>query len=106
AGSQGHFDWEVDAEQETYIFQLGPQDCGSVGVLQSLVVGPCQPGTMTVFANPGEPVWLWVGPTTFSPPDGFVGHEYDYICIWEGLWTFGVTSTEQASWGQVKSLFR
>jgi hypothetical protein len=56
-----------DAEQPTYMFELGPQDCESVGVIQSVVVGPCAENTITIAGVTGSMVWLWVGPTTSAP---------------------------------------
>lgn len=40
-------------EQPTHIFELGPQDCGSVEVLQSVEVAPCTEGESMIAAAPG-----------------------------------------------------
>ncbi|MEZ4388873.1 MAG: hypothetical protein R3D98_15115 [Candidatus Krumholzibacteriia bacterium] len=86
-----------DAEKATYLFELGPQDCNSVGVIQNVQVGPCTEGTMEIAGAPGSTVWFWVGPTVF---DG--SGEYDYVL----LTNLGVVATESHSWTDVKSIFR
>ncbi|MEZ4386829.1 MAG: hypothetical protein R3D98_04510 [Candidatus Krumholzibacteriia bacterium] len=85
-----------DAEFATYMFELGPQDCGSVAVIQNVVIGPCTEGTMTIPGAAGSTIWFWVGPTTF---DG--SGEYDYV-LYTNL--VGV-ATESHSWTDVKGLF-
>ncbi|MEZ4389014.1 MAG: hypothetical protein R3D98_15820 [Candidatus Krumholzibacteriia bacterium] len=87
----------ADAEEATYVFELGPQDCGTVGVLQSVEVGPCEPGELTITGEPFSTVWIWVGPTTFDG-DG----EYDYILRLEP--EDPVAGAAQ-SWSAVKGLF-
>jgi hypothetical protein len=101
----GYIECNLDAEQNTYMFELGPQDCNSVGVLQSAAVGPCSPGDMTIFATPGSIVWFWIGPTSFYPPDGFQGNEYVWILTVEGVWP-GPVAAEAATWSSVKSMFK
>jgi hypothetical protein len=86
-----------DAERETYLLELGPQDCGSVGVVQDVIVGPCAPATLTIAGAPGSVVWFWVGPTFFVGPV----NEYNYV-----LYTnLGAVATESSSWSAVKGLF-
>ncbi len=97
----GVLDFTGDAEQPTYLFELGPQDCGEVAVLQSVEIGPCQENVMTIVAEPGSVVWFWVGPTTFESPDGSDVYEYDYIL--EFPW---VTAVEDHTLSSVKNLFR
>jgi len=84
-GDSGVAEITIDAEVATYLFEVGPQDCNNVGVLQNITVGPCSPGSMFVYGNPHSPVWIWVGPTVFYPPDGFVGNEYDYVMTISGI---------------------
>ncbi len=83
------------------MFELGPQDCNNVGVLQNVTIGPCTPGTMIVTGTPGSTVWFWVGPTTFSSPDGSDVFEYDYL-----INVSGTVATENHSLSSVKSLFK
>jgi hypothetical protein len=86
-----------DAELATYLFELGPQDCGSVDVIQNVTVGPCREESLTIAGAPGSVVWLWVGPTVFEGPV----NEYDYV-----LYTnLAGVATEARSWSAVKGLF-
>lgn len=91
----------ADAEWETAMCELGPQDCEEVGVIQSVEFGPYMPRTMTVTGEPGATVWLWVGSTTFEPPGGWDENEYLYV-----LDIPDVVAVEQWSWSGVKSLYR
>ena len=86
----------VDAEFPTYVFELGPQDCGNVAVLQDIEVGPCEPGWIILAGEPGSDAWLWVGPTTFAGPV----NEYTYT-----MFRAWVSPTESHSWSAVKGLF-
>jgi hypothetical protein len=88
----------ADAEYATYLFELGPHDCGSVAVIQNVTFGPCTDGIMVITGAPGSTVWLWVGPTTFEGPV----NQYDYLPLSNipiGL------ATERHSWSGVKALF-
>jgi hypothetical protein len=81
---QGYLDqWgtcglEILSEQTVSLFQLAPLDCGSVEILNSVLV---EPGVRTVFIVEGAPyedVWLCVVPATFEPPADFTGSEFSY----------------------------
>ena len=67
------------------MFELGPQDCNSVGVIQNVPIGPCEETTMVVTGTPGSEVWFWVGPQTFSTPDGsevyYVEPDFDLMAV-------------------------
>jgi hypothetical protein len=89
-----------DAELLSWMFELGPQDCGAVGVVQQVGIGPCAEGTMTITGNAGDEVWFWVGPQTFASPDGSDVYEFDYVLI-----TNLVTATENHTLTGVKALF-
>ncbi len=103
AGPSGTVEVAADADFETYIFELGPQDCATVGVLQQIAVGPLATGYMTISGYaPGAAVWLWAGPTTFSPPGGGV-EEYVYVVWLSGL--EAVVATETTSWSTIKALY-
>jgi hypothetical protein len=97
----GRLDITGDAEHATYVFELYPQDCGSVLVQQNLIIGPCNEHgeTMTIEGEPGALVWLWVGPTTFDGPV----NEYNYVLE---LNINVPVATESRSWTGVRSLFR
>ncbi|MEZ4388872.1 MAG: hypothetical protein R3D98_15110 [Candidatus Krumholzibacteriia bacterium] len=92
----GYIEIVGDAEAATYLFELGPQDCGTVAVIQNVVIGPCTEGTMTIAGAAGSTVWFWVGPTTF---DG--SGEYNYV-LFSNL---GGVAVENHSWTGVKALF-
>jgi hypothetical protein len=90
----------ADAEYATYLFELSPQDCGSVAVAQQTTVGPCIEGEMTI-GGPAGPAWFWIGPTVFASPDG--SRTYDYV-----LWLSGLepaVAAESITWSTLKSLF-
>jgi hypothetical protein len=87
-----------DAEFATYMFELFPQDCGSVGVVQNVIIGPCNEASMTIVGAPGSLVWFWVGPTTFSGPV----NEFNYVL---NLNIGDPIAVENHSWTGVKSLF-
>jgi hypothetical protein len=98
--AEGVIEFTGDAELATFMFELGPQDCNSVGVLQNVQIGPCTPATMVVTGAPGSTVWFWVGPTTFASPDGSDVYEYDYV-----INVSGIVATEDHTLSHVKSLF-
>lgn len=93
----------ADAEYETYLFELGPQDCAAVAVLQQVTVGPCSPAFMPISGyTAGAPVWFWVGATAYTPPGGS-SEEYDYV-----LWIAGlepVVAAQATTWSAVKALY-
>jgi hypothetical protein len=93
----GVFEVVGDAEYPTYMFELFPQDCGSVGVVQNVIIGACNEASMTIVGAPGSLIWFWVGPTTFSGPV----NEYNYV-LFSNL---GPIAVENHSWTGVKSLF-
>jgi len=104
-GPDGVIELTADAVQPLYVFELGPQDCAEVGLIQSITVGPCLPASMTITGEPLTTVWLWTGATTFNSPDGTTPYEYDYI-IWLSGLEPGVVATESRSWTGVKALYR
>jgi len=98
-GEQGFLEITGDAEEATYMFELGPQDCESVAVLQNVIIGPCNEETMTITGEPGATVWFWVGPTAFWSGETY---EYDYVLNIND----GVTAVEHHSLSEVKALFQ
>jgi hypothetical protein len=97
--ADGFVEFIGDAEQPTYMFELGPQDCGSVGVIQNVIMGPCTEATMVIPGAPGSTVWFWVGPTTYTGPV----NEFNYV-LYTNL-TCGGIAVESHSWTGVKSMF-
>lgn len=104
-GETGMVEWIVDAEQETHIFLLGPHDCDTVDVILSETAGICNPVTLLLEASPGDVLWIWVGATTYNPPSGFVGWEYNYTCTFTGLMP-GTVSVQSISFDGIKSWYR
>jgi hypothetical protein len=95
-GPGGVLTVDAAAYWNTYLFELGPQDCDEVGVLQVVEFGNDVGGQMIVTGEPGSDVWLWVGPTDFS----------NAVPPWEyGLFLQGVVTVEASTWTSVKKLF-
>ena len=91
-----------DAEVASWMYELGPQDCNTVGIVQQVSIGRCAEGAMTIVGTEGSTVWFWVGPQIFGSPDRHAVIEYDYV-----LWfSSSSVATEDHSWSDVKSLFR
>jgi len=91
-----------DAEQECFMFELAPQDCDAVSVVQTAWIGPCLPATLTMSGAPGDTIWFWVGPTTFSAPGPVDVFEFSYL-LETNLET--VVSPSR-TWTEVRALFR
>ena len=105
-GPTGAIEIEADAEEPTYLFELGPLDCNTVGVVQNVSIGACAPGSMTITGDPGALVWIWVGAQDFEPPEGQgTPYEFDYLLWISGLES-GPVAVESRSWTGVKSLYR
>jgi len=94
----GHLEIIGDAEFACFMFELGPQDCESVAVIQQATIGPCQEASMTINGPPWDTVWFWVGPTIF---DG-IG-EFDYV-LFTNIYEPNVR-TETQTWSAVKGMF-
>lgn len=94
------FQLGLDADWPCHFFVLGPQDCGQVDVIEFWTFGGNEYGAVEIFypADPGQ-LWVWVGPTTLSPPEG-ADDEFDYC-----LATWGDLPVELHSWSAVKGLF-
>jgi len=102
-GPAGNIEITADAEFASYIFELGPQICGSAAVIQQAVAGPCTEAFMTISGYAaGAPVWFWVGSNVFVAPAG-AGPMYDYVVWFSGL-EIGV-ATESTTWGTLKALY-
>ncbi len=90
-----------DAEQDSYMLEIGPQDCDAVGVIQEVPIGSCFEASMTMTGAPGSVVWFWVGPAANSGPGGAESLEYGYV-----LWTnLTPVATQAVTWSGVKALF-
>jgi hypothetical protein len=103
-GPQGTIEVTACAMGVTYIFELGPQDCGAVGVIQLASTNYWEEGSLTISGYDHlAPVWFWVGPDTFSPPD-WPDTPYGYNIWFSGLEP-GVVTTEATTWSRVKALY-
>jgi len=94
----GYLEITGDAEEACYMFELGPQDCGSVSVIQNMIIGPCIAASMTIVGSPGSVVWFWVGPQRFWEGETY---EFDYVLINFDI----IDAVENHSWTSVKQLF-
>ena len=91
----------IEALYETNIYFLLPTNCEEVGVVASATAPPCEPTTLSYPTTPGQEIWLWVGPSTFSGP----GYEYTYFLRVCGI-QYEVVPAEKTSWGAVKGMYR
>jgi hypothetical protein len=101
-GPEGVLEIEGDAEFASYLFELAPQDCAEVGVVQDAQIGPCNSASLVITGTPGDVAWVWVGPATFESPAGLDVQEYTYYLINHTA----VTATREHTLSQVKGLFR
>jgi hypothetical protein len=102
-GEVGAIDIVADAESSTYLFELLPQDCEAVAVVQSATAGDCLAASMTIDGYaPGQTVWFWVGSTRYDAPQGDLG-EYSYVVWFSGL--APEVATEPTTWSAVKALY-
>jgi len=91
-----------DAEEPSFMFEIGPQDCDAAVIVQQTIIGECSEASLTITGEPGSVAWFWVGPNSFASPHGENVYEFDYI-----LWTnLEPVATEAHSWTAVKALFR
>jgi hypothetical protein len=102
-GTQNAIEVAICGFSSTYAFELGPQDCETVGVVQQCASIHGDVGYLTIAGyDPLNPVWLWVGPTTFSPPSG--GEDEYRYCVWlSGLAT--PVASEATTWSTLKALY-
>jgi len=105
AGDTGVIEVTGDAERETYLFDLGLQDCAIPATTQVIIVGPCSEDSMTMETYPGYSMWFCAGPTTFTAPGESYPYEYNYTIHFTGLAPQPV-ATQSTTWTTVKSLFR
>ena len=104
-GELGLIEWTLDAEYPVYGFLLGGDCAAGITVDEQITAGACLPATMVLQGNPGDVIMLWVGPTEYGGPAGFVGHEFNYVGNFTGLFP-GVTATDNVSFDGIKSLYR
>jgi hypothetical protein len=102
-GMQGAIEITACALQPTYLFELGPQDCEAIAVVQSVTADGAYDVTMTITGYAAmAPVWFWAGSTVFSPPQGGLD-EYGYNVWFAGL--AQAVATQPTTWSRVKALY-
>jgi hypothetical protein len=104
-GETGTAEWICEPQFDVAMFQLGPLDCGEVGVLQNATAACMDPGMLTVTGEPGAVVWLWIGPTAFEAPDWYEEHEFEYLMSLTGIQP-GPVAVARATWSRVKAMYR
>ncbi len=97
----GNLDIWGDAEQLTYVAVVDPRTCDGK-VLQSVLIGPCTEGVLSVSGEPGSTIRLWVAPMRFEGPHRG-DREYSYVLAREDYLTSMSASAE--SWAKVRQLF-
>jgi len=90
-----------NAEVETHVFELAPQDCETVAVAQIATIGPCEEASLAISGEPGSLAWVWVGSAEFDQPDGYNEAEFDYVL----LLNLDPVAVEPQTWTSVRSLF-
>jgi len=88
------------ADESTEMYELGPQDCAAVGVLQAASIPAAGEATLSIAGEPGSTVWIWVGPSTYAPPGGDTPQEYTYL-----LHLPQAVAVQARTLSQVKSLY-
>ncbi len=100
-GATGIVEIEGGANYPTYLFELWPQDCDAVGVLQQVTMYDL--ATMTIGGyQPGAVVWIWAGSTVFSAPPTWPD-EYLYVLWFSGL--LAPVPGEATTWSTLKALY-
>ena len=93
----------LEAEVDTRLLEIGPHDCGAVGILQEVISEDCGAPILTVAGEAGATIWLWVGPAGYYPSGmPFDAYEYNYLLTTN----LGVVSVEERTWSGVKAMFR
>jgi len=103
-GPGGMIEVTMTAEVTSYFFELGPQNCDEVAVVNTWLNEECTETVAQVTGESGSLVWLWFGPTVFGAPENWDGNEYTYILDITGL-APGTVAVKDRSWSGVKALF-
>jgi hypothetical protein len=104
-GQYGVIEWKLDAEYPVYGFLLGGNCIDGITVDDQITAGPCDAATMIIQGPPAGIVMIWVGPTNYGGPAGFIGHEFDYICEFSGVYP-RTCPTDISTLDHIKSLYR
>ena len=103
-GGEGAIEIETCCLNNSYVEEIGPQDCDDWGVVQSVLSIYWVETQMTITGYaPGASIWLRVRPADPEPP-GWADDVYGY-----NLWIHGLAqpvATEATSWSAVKASYR
>jgi hypothetical protein len=105
-GQSGMIEWTLEAEYQVNGLLLSGDCDAGINIADLITFTPSIPAFMMIIGNPGDVVMLWVGPSDYSPPSGFVGYEFSYKCIFTGLNADGPVPTSNLSFDAMKSLYR
>jgi hypothetical protein len=102
-GFDGVIQLTAEVESATRIFALTGDCYSGVTVAYQLDLYECEPGSMSIYADEGEQMIIWIAPMTFAAAP-YQEHEYEYVLWLSGMMRGGV-ATEPTSWGNVKAIF-
>jgi len=99
-GTGGTMTATLEGDFNTQLIFIYGTNCASP--LYDYTTGvPCSPVSLSRTVGAGVETWIWVGASQFSGiPCGS-----DYVLTLDGIYCTG-TATENATWGNVKSLYR
>jgi hypothetical protein len=92
----------ADAERDAWLYRIDPLECDPAEVAQEQRIGRCKPGSMTIVGEPGQEVWLWVGPVAFWPPGDWSGEEFAYVLELN----LAPVAVAARTWSAVRELYR
>jgi hypothetical protein len=104
-GPTGLLHCQYDADWTTIVYATTAVGCWDVSILGSSRGGRGAIGELEVAAEPGTLVWLYILPSSATPPTGATPYEYDLDLTVTGLEPTPAVN-EDRSWGAVKSLYR
>ena len=104
-GQEASLEVTACSMENTVLAEIGPQDCGSAAVLQSITSIIWMEETMVITGYaPGAAVWLRISPQDPGPPLWY-DEPYGYNVWFTGLLEPAV-ATEATTWSTVKALYR
>jgi hypothetical protein len=104
-GQEASLEITACSMEHTVLAEIGPQDCGSAAVLQSITSIIWVEETMVITGYaPGAVVWLRISPQHPEPPLWY-DEPYGYNVWFTGLLEPAV-ATEVTTWSTVKALYR
>lgn len=104
-GPEGRLHCEFDADWTTTVYATTSVGCSGLELLGICVGGRGELGGFDVVEAPGSTVWLYILPSSPTPPTGAMPYQYDIDLTVTGLEPTAAAD-EGMSWGGVKSLYR